>query len=126
LQHRAPSSLPPRPCLPQHPAQPVRSAAVGSGHGVPRAHPTFGTRTPAPKRIRIPPRDGLLDGEGLILPPLPLPGRDDLPAESQAPVEVAPAVLLAVLDGLGEFEGVEIDGGDVGADDGRGLFGDAG
>lgn len=106
--------------------QPVHFAAFGSGHGVPRAHPTFATTTPAPEWIKIPPCDDLLDGEGLILPPLPLAGWDDLPAESQAPVEVAPAVLFAVLNGLGELESVEIDGGDVGAYDGCGLFGDAG
>lgn len=38
-----------------------------------------------------------------------------LPAERQAPVEVPPVVVLAVRRRLHELEGVEVDGGDVGA-----------
>lgn len=52
-------------------------------------------------------------------------GRDGLPAEGEAPVEVPPAVLLPVLDGLGELKGVQVDGGNVGAHDRSGLLGNA-
>lgn len=48
-----------------------------------------------------------------------------LPAEGQAPVEVAAVVLLAVAHWFGELEGVEVDAGDVRAHHGRVILRDA-
>ena len=55
----------------------------------------------------------LLDGVGLILASLLLMRRECLPAEGQAPVEVAATVDSAPPDGLGELKRVQVDGDDV-------------
>lgn len=49
-----------------------------------------------------------------------------LPTERQAPVEVASVVVLAVRGRFHELKSVEVDGGDVGAHDGRAVLGDPG
>ena len=61
----------------------------------------------------------VLDGIGFILPPVLLLVWQALPAKRQAPVKVPTVVVLSVRRGLHELEGVEVDGGDVGAHHGR-------
>lgn len=55
----------------------------------------------------------LLDGVGLILASLLLVCREHLPAEGQAPVEVATAVGFASLNWSGELKCIKVDGDDV-------------
>lgn len=68
---------------------------------------------------RFYPKGVSLDGIGFIFPLMLLVVREALPAERQAPVEVAPVVVLAVGGRLHELKGVQVDGGDVRAHHGR-------
>lgn len=68
----------------------------------------------------------LLDWVGFVFPPFLLVIWQTLPAERQAPVEVAPVVVLAVRGRLHELKSVQVDGGYVGTHDGGVVLGDPG
>lgn len=68
----------------------------------------------------------LLDWVGFIFPPFLLVIWQTLPAKRQAPVEVAPVVVLAVRGRLHELKSVQVDGGYVGTHDGGVVVGDPG
>lgn len=68
----------------------------------------------------------LLDWVGFVFPPFPLVIWQTLPAKRQAPVEVAPVVVLAVRGRLHELKRVQVDGGYVGTHDGGVVLGDPG
>lgn len=68
----------------------------------------------------------LLDGVGFVFPPFLLVIWQTLPAKRQAPVEVAPVVVLAVRGRLHELKSVQVDGGYVGTHDGGVVVGDPG
>lgn len=68
----------------------------------------------------------LLDWVGFIFPPFLLVIWQTLPAKRQAPVKVAPVVVLAVRGRLHELKSVQVDGGYVGTHDGGVVLGDPG
>lgn len=68
----------------------------------------------------------LLDGVGFVFPPFLLVIWQTLPAKRQAPVEVAPVMVLAVRGRLHELKSVQVDGGYVGTHDGGVVVGDPG
>ena len=71
-------------------------------------------------------KEALLDGVCFILSPLFLVIWQTLPAEGEAPVKVAPVVVLPIRGRLHELKGVEINGGYVGTHDGGVVLCDPG